>query len=142
MTQNNSRNVAVSPPKEISVPKTEPITEPHREDDPTSAIKHPSFTPSISRILPNTVAQLDDDIEEIPIVKSEPSEPNPSVTEMTTTSNLPESMAMYEDVSHMMTMDSEEYDDYGGHYDNSALPGQDSTVTDNRILTSDFREGE
>ena len=66
---------------------------------------------------------------------------------MTTTSNLPESMAMYEDVSHMMTMDTEEYDDYGGHYtdqdyDDSALPGQDSTLTGSRAWHSNFREGE
>ena len=90
--------------------------------------------PSVPNVCPETVdndrvpnhASLssadtkdDDETEEIlPIVKTEPDETKPNI------------LGMYEDVSHMMTMETEEYEGHYGdqEYDSGTLPGQDTPV--------------
>jgi len=144
LTQNNSSNAVVDSSKsQASLPKSEPRMDfnpsrNHHDPGPPPA-KPPR--PSSARPLPQQVAQQDDDIEEIvPVVKSEPSEHNPTV--MNSTSNMVEqqqSMAMYEDRSHMMSM--EQYDEnyageYDGHYDQnydtSMISTQDTSGPGNK----------
>ena len=127
LTQSKSGN-SVNPTKsQTSLPKAESRNDPIRprpsEYDTAPTVKRPRPTPAVPRILPQPLAQQDDDIEElVPVVKSEPRDPTPTVM---TTPIQPvvqeQSMTMYDDGSQqmqdsmMMTTDTDQYDDnYGG----------------------------
>merc|ERR1712013_577252 len=80
-------------------------------------------------ILSSAETKDDDETKEIlPIVKTEPDETKPNI------------LGMYEDVSHMMTMETEEYEGHYGdrEYDSATLPGQDTTVQDPNKLQCDI----
>jgi len=162
LTQSKSGN-SVNPTKsQTSLPKAESRNDPIRprpsEYDTAPTVKRPRPTPAVPRILPQPLAQQDDDIEElVPVVKSEPRDPTPTVM---TTPIQPvvqeQSMTMYDDGSQqmqdsmMMTTDTDQYDDnYGGMqyegqygdagYDSSMVAaGQDSSGADPKKVECDI----
>jgi len=132
LTQGNSGNTADphTTKNHISVPKSEPRNDPIRprpsDFDTASTAKRPRPIPPAPRSIPQSVTQQDDDIEEIvPVVKSEPRDPTPTVMATPIQPMVQEqTMAMYDDGSQqmegdMMTEhDGEQYDDnYGGEYE-------------------------
>ena len=163
LTQSKSGN-SVNPTKsQTSLPKSESRNDPIRpcpsQYETNLTAKRPRPTPAVPKILPQSVAQEDDDIEElVPVVKSEPRDPTPTVM---TTPIQPvvqeQSMTMYDDGSQqmqdsmMMTTDTDQYDDnYGGMqyegqygdagYDSSMVTaGQDSSGAGRRQSTCPCR---
>ena len=130
LTQNSSGNAIDSSKSQAPpVPKAEPRIEPLRPSNPdltTPTPKRPRPAPTVSRTIPQSLSQQDDIQEIVPVVKSEPRDPTPTVMATTIPHQVEQqqSMAMYNEGSQqmgdsmMMTMDSEQYDDsYGGEYE-------------------------
>jgi len=130
LTQNNSANAVNETKKPMDISKSEPRSELIRprpteyEQNPTLKRLRPN-PPAAPRILPQSRAQQDDIEEILPVVKSEPREPTPTVMATPIQPMVQEqTMAMYDDGSqqmegNMMTEnDTEQYDDnYGGEYE-------------------------
>jgi len=134
LTQNNSGNSSNESKKLTTLPKTEPrsdLSHPRpSEYDITPTVKRPRATPSTTRIIPQPLAQHDEDIEEIvPVVKSEPSDPVATPIQSVVQSQPVEqqqTLAMYDDGSQQMQASMmEQYDDnYGEEYDGQFVDDQ------------------
>jgi len=126
LTQNNGGELK----KPVELPKHEPRAEAtnprHTEPDPPPKRSRP--TPPQPRASQQpAVQQHDEDVEEIlPVVKSEPRDSTPTTQHVLPPPTQPvvqaqhqeQNMAMYDDGSQQMTMESEQYDEsYGGDYD-------------------------
>jgi len=136
LTQTNSGNVASEPKNHTAVPKTEPRSDLNRprpsEHDISPAVKRPRPTPPAPRINPQPVTRQEDDIEVIvPVVKSEPHDPTPSIMATPIQPVVQpvvqqQTLAMYDDGSQQMQGSMmEQYDDnYGGEYDGQFVDDQ------------------
>ena len=152
LTQNNSVNAdkfnKVSSPIQKSEPRNN--SNPGQARDSSAMVKRPHPTPPVQKTISQPVAQQDDDIEIVPVVKAEPCDPTQT---MMATPILPRTqeqlMDMYDDGSqHMIMANTEQYDDnYSGEFSGpygdedyaSSLTGGLEASSAGRMMMCEYR---